>query len=313
MAVIQRFRDLAEALEDGVTELAGLSFAIHDLRTLGELARRLSNAVIAIEKRSGPFRISSEEHGRRATEQFVHQAQSATTDVLTTGELRSPVLFKRNIILIFSGPENSFDSTSIASRKAATRRRCARIRQLSPDAIVSWAASFSPTTWRAGLMPNAVFENLLDDIEPNDTKAWPPAICEILQTLQQHPTIQRSPEYTRLVNSISDPSRHETVDDNATQMLVAARDPAHENRAMKHMFTDAPAANISLLPQPFRSAIRNSRLWRWERSQGYDSTSCLATLFPKDETQDVSVTIWCGHNDGYQLNDMFGVGRAVSA
>jgi hypothetical protein len=53
----------------------------------------------------------------------------------------------------------------------------------------------------------------------------------------------------------------------------------------------------------------NSRLWKWERSQSMETTACLASLFPQDDTQDVSFTIWCGHNDGYFLNNVFGVQR----
>lgn len=83
---------------------------------------------------------------------------------------------------------------------------------------------------------------------------------------------------------------------------------------MKYMYTDAPASNISKLPEPFRTAVQNSRLWKWKRSQEQEleTTGCLASLFPKDYTQDVSFTIWCGHDDAYRLNDVFGVQRAIS-
>jgi hypothetical protein len=78
---------------------------------------------------------------------------------------------------------------------------------------------------------------------------------------------------------------------------------------MKHMYSNAPATNISILPEPFKSAVTNSRLWKWERSQHMETTGCFASLFPKDDTQDVSFTIWCGHNDAYYLNNVFGVRR----
>jgi hypothetical protein len=78
---------------------------------------------------------------------------------------------------------------------------------------------------------------------------------------------------------------------------------------MKHMYSNAPAIIISILPEPFKSAVMNSRLWKWERSQNMETTACLASLFPQDDTQDVSFTIWCGHNDGYFLNNVFGVQR----
>lgn len=82
---------------------------------------------------------------------------------------------------------------------------------------------------------------------------------------------------------------------------------------MKYMFTNAPASNISKLPEPFRSAVQNSRLWKWERSQGLLTTGCWPSLFPKDHTQDASFTIWCGHDDGFQLNEIFGSELAISS
>lgn len=92
----------------------------------------------------------------------------------------------------------------------------------------------------------------------------------------------------------------------------------HEAKAailveMKYMFTEAPARGVSTLPEPFKKAIENSRLWQWERKHGLENTGCLASLFPRDVTQDVSFTIWCGHDDGYHLNSVFGMRRAIAS
>lgn len=83
---------------------------------------------------------------------------------------------------------------------------------------------------------------------------------------------------------------------------------------MKYMCTNAPISSVSELPEPFRTAVERSALWKWERSQdGVERTGCLATLFPKDNTQDVSFTIWCGNNDGYHLSNLFGLQVALSS
>lgn len=78
---------------------------------------------------------------------------------------------------------------------------------------------------------------------------------------------------------------------------------------IKYMCTNAPARDISKLPEPFRTAVQNSRLWKWERNQEpeLETTGCLSTLFPKNNRHDVSVTIFCGNDDGYVLNDFFGL------
>jgi len=67
------------------------------------------------------------------------------------------------------------------------------------------------------------------------------------------------------------------------------------------------------MPEPFRTALKNSQQWKWERSQGVQTTACIATLFPKDFTQDVSFTIWCGYDDGHILTDFFGAQHAISS
>lgn len=82
---------------------------------------------------------------------------------------------------------------------------------------------------------------------------------------------------------------------------------------MKYMFTNAPASAISTLPEPFKQAVENSRLWKWERSQGLGQTGCLASLFLKDVMQDVSFTIWCGHDEGYHLNSVFRMRREITS
>jgi len=82
---------------------------------------------------------------------------------------------------------------------------------------------------------------------------------------------------------------------------------------MKDMYTNAPASNISKMPEPFRMAIENSRLWKWERSQGLKTTGCWPSLFPKDRTQDVSFTIWCGKKDGEHLTKFFGGALEMSS
>lgn len=83
---------------------------------------------------------------------------------------------------------------------------------------------------------------------------------------------------------------------------------------MNYMYTNAQASNISKMPEPFRTAVQNSRLWKWERSQKHlETTGCWPSLFPKDYTQDVSFTIWCGHEDGHRLADFFGAKLEISS
>ncbi|KKK23238.1 hypothetical protein AOCH_004407 [Aspergillus ochraceoroseus] len=97
------------------------------------------------------------------------------------------------------------------------------------------------------------------------------------------------------------------------RMVAKLTEPSNGKREMKYMFTNAPVDSILVLPEQFKRAIQNSSLWKWERSQQLSTTGCLAVMFPKDDSQDVSFTFWCGHDDGYFLNDLFKVQCALSS
>jgi hypothetical protein len=73
------------------------------------------------------------------------------------------------------------------------------------------------------------------------------------------------------------------------------------------VYTNGPASDIVKLSEPFRSAVMNSRLWKWERDHNIETTGCLSTLFPKSNEHDVTLTIFCGNEDGYLLTDYFGL------
>ncbi|KAM5442408.1 hypothetical protein MferCBS31731_002286 [Microsporum ferrugineum] len=106
------------------------------------------------------------------------------------------------------------------------------------------------------------------------------------------------------------PPLHESTIQRLTQnqespVGVTSQPPSTKNREAKYIYSNAPASNIEKLPEPFRTAVRNSKLWEAERRQGLETTGCLATLFPKDDTQDVSLTIWCANKEGYRLYRMY--------
>ena len=86
------------------------------------------------------------------------------------------------------------------------------IQRLSADGIVSWALSYPPSTWSAGYMADRIFQCLLDDIEPNDTPAWPETVCETLRKLKDHQRLQGSSDYERFVNGKCKDFRGELTD-----------------------------------------------------------------------------------------------------
>ncbi|KAI1907307.1 hypothetical protein LOZ65_006787 [Ophidiomyces ophidiicola] len=126
-----------------------------------------------------------------------------------------------------------------------------------------------------------------------------------------------NPGYDRPFVRANQPQLHENTIQRSTQSQegpagVNSQLPSAENREAKYICTNAPASIIEKLPEPFKTAVLNSKLWKVERGQGLETTGCLATLFPKDDTQDVSLTIWCANEEGYRLYRMYGMEPTMS-
>lgn len=145
---------------------------------------------------------------RIASEKLMSSAQSDVAMLIKDAKLKRPAVFRKNIVAIYTGPRDSAcDSDDVKSKKAVTRLRCERIKKLSPDGVVAWAASYSATSWAGGYMAKDIFDCLINDIEPDWAQNWPPVIQETLQKLWTDEALKNSPEYSKLVNAIIDPSR----------------------------------------------------------------------------------------------------------
>lgn len=78
------------------------------------------------------------------------------------------------------------------------------------------------------------------------------------------------------------------------------------------MYTNGDPKRVEELPEPLKLFIKSSQLWRAEQLRGAVTTECMASLFPKDNKQDVSFTIWGGNDGAYDLNDYFNLQLEVS-
>lgn len=96
---------------------------------------------------------------------------------------------------------------------------------------------------------------------------------------------------------------------NAEPLNITSNLPSNRKREVKFMFSNAPFEIVDTLPDKLKEAVQASSLWREERNQRRSTTGCLASLFPRDAEQDVSFTIWCGHDQGYDLNNFFQLKR----
>jgi hypothetical protein len=194
---ITQLSNLVQGLDDWIAGLNDATYTKDELSALDMLGAKLADAAAIVQKKTGSFRLPIEEQAWRASEKMRSQAQSTIVSLTDNRKLERPVVFRRNIAMIFTGPKDSeFDSSDTRARKAVTRQRCERIRKLSPDGVVAWAASYTPTSWAAGCMGKDIFECLIEDIEPDLAQGWPAVIQETVQKLRvEDGSLQSSVEY----------------------------------------------------------------------------------------------------------------------
>lgn len=66
---------------------------------------------------------------------------------------------------------------------------------------------------------------------------------------------------------------------------------------------------IDRLPEPFRTGMERSKLWRDEQETGGLSvTNCLSLHLPEKVNEDTFLVIRMGYRDGFNVSDMLGLG-----
>lgn len=65
---------------------------------------------------------------------------------------------------------------------------------------------------------------------------------------------------------------------------------------------------VDKLPEPFRTGIEQSKLWKHEKETGGLLTNCLALHLPEKVNEDTFLVIRMGYYDGYKVSDILGLG-----
>jgi len=66
---------------------------------------------------------------------------------------------------------------------------------------------------------------------------------------------------------------------------------------------------IQEIPEPFRTAIKTSKLWRQEKeSRGLEVTNCVTFDFPETYNEDVIVKFRINYKSGFDMSNQFGIG-----
>lgn len=211
------------------------------------------------------------------------QAVSARVDVIARGRAKSPPIFRRNFVQFFDGPTDSpIDSSATRSRNKLAHARCELIRCLSPHAIITWAAAFSPTVWTA--VPDHAFEYLIEKVEPEEIPAWPTAISEILHTFAAQEPLQRSNSYiVFLQGRVSSTSRGKVLVLTDKQLLIAAHHPKMIRQYHK-------SASISM-KQSYcgKRGVSSNHLSHYQRHLLITSTVEIQYMYSKAPTSQIQL------------------------
>jgi len=66
---------------------------------------------------------------------------------------------------------------------------------------------------------------------------------------------------------------------------------------------------IENLPEPFRTGMKTSNLWRKEKERGgLAVTNCLSMYLPETENEDALFILRIGYQDGFNISNLFGLG-----
>jgi hypothetical protein len=67
-----------------------------------------------------------------------------------------------------------------------------------------------------------------------------------------------------------------------------------------------------MIPEPFRTAIETSKLWRQEKERGgLEVTNCVTFDFPETYNEDVIVKLRINYDSGFDMSNLFGFGDLV--
>ena len=144
---------------------------------VAKIANSIADEVKALGNRRKPSIVAE-------GQKLLSQAESAKLQLMACQKPRSQVVFVRNIQLFFNPPADSkLDSPSVQKRKQLTRERCERLRRLSPNKTVLWAAAFPPSTWDSNVLRKSTFDYVVEFLEPGNSLQWSAPVYEILNTL----------------------------------------------------------------------------------------------------------------------------------
>ncbi|KAJ5543710.1 hypothetical protein N7513_007218 [Penicillium frequentans] len=162
-------------------------------RDLAKIANSIADEVKALGKRRKAAVVAE-------GQKLLSQAESAKLELIASQRPKSQVLFVRNIQMFYNPPEDSkLDSPAVQKRKQLTRERCEKVRSLSPNKVIVWAAAFAPSIWDSNVLQKNTFDFVVEFLEPGESLSWPAHVYEILNILATEQPLRHSSEFRKLL------------------------------------------------------------------------------------------------------------------
>lgn len=117
-----------------------------------------------------------------------------------------PALFRKNLVLIFRGPdESALDTDKVRSRKAKSRIRCEKLRAQSHHLILRWAMTLQPSMWiHPTAMADNTFDFLIGDLKETFDQI-PSRVTESLHCLKGEEPLKPCDQFQEFVKIIDRP------------------------------------------------------------------------------------------------------------
>ncbi|KAL4934961.1 hypothetical protein BDV06DRAFT_207925 [Aspergillus oleicola] len=302
----------AERLEDTFRKLAP---GRDDWREIEALTSNLAGVTSRISHNVESFRFSRMKHSLSQVEKMKKDAKVHLINSTEKAQIRS--VFRRNIVLIFQGAKVSpFDSQTEQHRKCITSQRCAILRELNVDGLISWAISYTPTSWSGGKMAWDVFDELVGDIEPCERKVWPPVLIDTLKVMKDM-ELPDSSEYEVFLKIAETPSVHQEPRKKYNRhldLLIQPDIPPLLSDLDQYINVPSiPRQNVlNFLPQPFLDAVCASKRWADEVKTGRSAVTNCITLFCSRDTDDGLIVAKIGYVHSFRLAEQLCFGQPIA-
>ncbi|KAE8549036.1 hypothetical protein EYB25_007551 [Talaromyces marneffei] len=332
-AIILQFSNLVKHSESLGPKLSKIRPSKDQLNEIRSLCMKLREATANIE---------------RHVEHVLQRASPSEKELGLLNRLRSskpvdlldPLLLRRNLILIFRGPDMSvFDSDKVKSRREKTRARCEKLRTQNPALILRWSITFQPSTWNGPtVMTDKTIDFLISEMEMEKFSQISPQIVDILQCLVQEEPLKSCESFQQFVQQTikgsstnkepgaATPEQMITAEQQQQNVVLPKRKHTEESMVTRESFREGdrqekiklikrsneidykgssvPADNLPRLIHSLPAAMSSSKQWKWERQFFRDNVTRSEGVV--DRTDCLSIFVPTDRNHDVSVTLMVG-------